>query len=132
MKSYDDYLKDAKKTGSSEELTQDFFAFSQPGDSFQGIFLYQETVEIKEGMKPVQRYVFATPEGVKSLLLGGATDKQVSNKMERGDILYIVYKGKRELDGDRQPMNVFDVHKLTHMEEADVEAFLHGLGDIPF
>lgn len=123
-KSYDEYRKEAEKSGAGENLTERFVTFKEPGDAISGAYLYEEQTTPNEEMGPCNRYVYVTPDGISSCLLGGANDKQIAGKQKKGDLVTITYRGKQPIHGGKHQVNVFDVRRWGHMSPTDLDHLL--------
>lgn len=106
----------AAKPGTARALTTAFYDFVSKGDNLLGVFQRQETITLPRFGSDVERYVFDTEDGRVSCILGGATDKQLGNSLKPGDIVSIVYGGKKKIDDDKKEVNIFEVLLLGHVD----------------
>lgn len=119
-KTYQQMYEESQGKNIGEDLTQIFISWDEEGQAVVGEFLYTETVVGKEDMGEVCRYVLKTDQGTCSCILGGATDKQLSDKLAPGDLISITYGGKSPIQGGSKQVNHFDVRRFGRAEQFKV------------
>ncbi|NIQ91322.1 MAG: hypothetical protein GWN93_20860 [Deltaproteobacteria bacterium] len=108
------YLQDYKKALDSGRLQRLTYAIHQWKEEDQLVIGRLIGMGIFDGGKfdnPVNYYMLDTDEGMVSCILGSATDEQIRDNIDVGNILAIHYKGKRELEDGRK-VNIFEIDVL--------------------
>ena len=107
MPSYaDEYLK-AKEKGRTEQVSMEIHTWDTEGQELIGKLI--DVLPFTEGKfeTEVKKYIIQTDHGRVSTVLGAATDKRLE-KVKAGVMLYIKWKGQKEL-ASGQHVNLFDI-----------------------
>lgn len=112
MATYEERAQAALKNKSVRTLNAKFWKWDKDGKTLVGTVLRIDTVETKKDWKPIKRYVLDTDYGIRSCLLGGASDTNLDGFIRVGMTVMITYDGTMEMDNGRNPMNVFTVLEL--------------------
>lgn len=100
----------------SKNLVVEFWQ-PEKGDELVGHLLSIEDFQSESMSEPCKRYVFDTDNGLKSCLLGNATDGQLEGRIEIGKLTYVKYEGKREIDNGAKQVNIWNVMQVEGAEE---------------
>jgi len=104
MTMHEEYLK-AKEKGKTKTLTSMIWKAEAEGEVLIGKVL--EISPFTEGKfdTEVNMYKIETDEGIFTTVLGSATDKQLKDIDPVGQMIYIEYRGKKQLEDGRQINN---------------------------
>lgn len=108
MRDYEKEVEVAEESGDAQVLSTELVAWETEGQVVTGEVL--EVSEFKDSKfdSTCQKYVLQTGEGRASFILGAATDKRLSQKVEVGQLMQVKYRGKRDL-GEGRRVNLFHV-----------------------
>jgi len=102
----EEYLK-AKEKGKTTQVSIEIHTWDTEGQELIGKLI--DVLKFEEGKfdTEVKKYVIETDHGRISTVLGAATDKRME-KVKAGDMLYIKWKGQKEIQGGKH-VNLFDI-----------------------
>lgn len=103
----EEYLK-AKEKGKTTQVSIEIHTWDTEGQELIGKLI--DVLPFEEGKfdTEVQKYILDTDHGRISTVLGAATDKRISKTVKAGEMLYIKWKGQKEL-ASGQHVNLFDI-----------------------
>ena len=113
---YEEMLSQAVEGGTDEDLGREIYRFENSGDGIVGRVLGWEALTLTEGQGTVNSYTIETDDGVKAVILGAPTDRNLEGRLRIGDLISIVYKGKVDVRGGKQRMNTFDIRRFGHSD----------------
>lgn len=106
--SFAEEYKKAQEKGKVDQATTQIFQFAAEGEELIG--KVKDITPFTHGKfdTEVNQYILDTDLGRVSTVLGAATDKQLAGQIKPGNMVRIVWRGKKPLEGGRT-VNVFDV-----------------------
>lgn len=111
-----DIFEELSKKQQPKDLIVEFWSPDE-GDELVGHLVAIEVVQNDKVQEPCNRYVFDTDEGMRSVLMGAASDKQLEGRIEIGKLTYVKYEGKREIDNGAKQVNIWKVIQVEGGEE---------------
>ncbi len=111
-KTYKQMYEDHDKNDEARDLTTEYLTL-EVGQSVIGMLVSVEKIQTEKIVEPVNRYVIDTDNGLCSVLLGNATDKQVEGKLHVGDLVYIEYRGKLSIQGGAKQVNRYIIRIVS-------------------
>lgn len=108
---YEDQFNALEQSQGAQDLVVEYLALKE-GEHVVGKLIAIEEVKLPQYEKPCNRYILDTDKGPASVLMGGATDKNIEGKLHIGWLTYIKFEGKRSLGDDRKPMNWWTVKQV--------------------
>lgn len=125
---YEQQWKKSKEEGKTQQVSYNISSWDEEGKVLIGKLLKVRKVSSKEigGTfdGEVNKYLFATDEGLVSCICGTSVDRVIDGQEDRfiGQIMAIEFQGKRQLSQGRE----FNVFRLDIISTTD------SIGDIPF
>ncbi len=113
---YQDLANESHKNGFTKQITTEIVSFKNPEDSLIGKLLEISDFTGGKFDTSCKQYLFDTDTGLKTCLLGGATDKQLEKQDLKDKVLIIVFKGQDEIEGGRK-VNKFDISVVVDPDE---------------
>jgi len=114
MGKYADLYSNAKEKEAAVPLTYEIVRWSEEGQTIVGKVLKIEPFYGSSNEVECDKYLVDTDDGLKSLVLGASTDKQLNGQVQAGMIVAITYRGKVALEGGRH-VNRFDIRIIPEI-----------------
>ena len=103
--SYQEDYEKARESKATKEVTRNIQSWNDEGETIVGKVV--EIAPFNEGTfdTEVNAYLIDTDDGLISTVLGSATDKQLDELDLMGKLIYIEYRGKKNLKDGKQVNN---------------------------
>lgn len=105
MATYREMYAKAKKAKETKKVEALRWKGVEPGDNVCGLLMTKRVGKSRRFDSHFNIYTLKTEEGVTDCILGSATDAEVGNAMEVGQIYYIEYTGKEAVAGGLERKN---------------------------
>ena len=105
---YKDEFQKSQEKGKTKVLTTIIYTWESEGQELYGVVHDVRPFKLGKFDTEVDCYIIQTDDGLITTVLGSATDKQLKEVDPIGMKIYILYKGKKQLDDGRQ-VNLFHV-----------------------
>ena len=110
---YEEQFERAEKEKQVRELSYEIIKWEEEGQEVIGEVIGFETFESGNYETDCLVWKLQTDEGLVSCVLGGVADKRMMD-VSTGDLLQILYRGKKELKEGRR-VNIFNI---KHVRQA--------------
>ena len=109
--SYKEQMDQARHKGKAKAITVDIHTWTEEGQELIGMVNQIKPFVSGKFDTDVLQYTLETDDGLKSTVLGAATDKQLEGRIKEGSIVCITFHGKKEI-GQGRNVNRFEVIAL--------------------
>lgn len=111
MKTYAEQYELAAADNKAVDRVTEYLTLEE-GQVLIGKLLDIEEFEGNQEMGSCKRYIIDSDDGLVSLLLGQATDKQLENHLQIGEGIYVMYRGKIRIAGGQKQVNKYVVRSF--------------------
>ena len=106
--SYQEDFEKANEKGATQEVTKNIQSWVDEGETVIGKLVSIGPVNEGTFDTEVNSYLIDTDDGMVTTVLGSATDKQLAGLEIMGKLIYIEYRGKKNLKDGKQ-VNTFKI-----------------------